>query len=176
MSNTDINTIIDIEKVRKDFPTLDVKVNGKNLVYLDNGATAQKPNLVIDRLAKYYKEENANIHRGVHRLSQQATADYEEARRKLQKFIGAGKQEEIIFTSGTTDSINLVANSFGKKYLKEGDEVIISTMEHHSNIVPWQMICEQQGAILKVIPINDKGEIIMEEYEKLLSDKTKLVS
>ena len=176
MSNIEINTRIDIKKVRKDFPTLDVQVNGKDLIYLDNGATAQKPSLVIDRIAKYYQEENANIHRGVHRLSQQATADYEEARRKLQSFIGAAKEEEIIFTSGTTDSINLVANCFGRKFLKEGDEVIISTMEHHSNIVPWQMICEQQGAVLRVIPINDKGEIIMEEFEKLLSEKTKMVS
>jgi cysteine desulfurase/selenocysteine lyase len=145
-------------------------------VYLDNAATTQKPQVVIDTITKYYSEQNSNIHRGVHFLSQQATVAYEDARKKIQQFINAPKQEQIIFTKGTTDGINLVANSFGKRFIKEGDEVIISALEHHSNIVPWQILCEDRGAKLKVIPINQKGEILLDEFEKLLSPKTKLVA
>jgi cysteine desulfurase/selenocysteine lyase len=168
--------ILDINKIRKDFPILKREVNGKPLVYFDNGATSQKPQQVIDAINKYYTFENSNIHRGIHTLSQEATTAYEEARKKVQQFINAQHSHEIIFTKGTTDSINLVASSFGKKYLKKGDEIVISTMEHHSNIVPWQMICEEKGAILKVTPINDKGELLLDEFKKLLSNKTKLVA
>jgi len=168
--------ILNINKIREDFPILKREVNGKPLVYFDNGATSQKPQLVIDAINKYYSYENSNIHRGIHTLSQEATNAYEEARKKVQHFIGAKYEHEIIFTSGTTGSLNLVASSFGKKHLKKGDEIIISTMEHHSNIVPWQMICEEKQAILKVIPINNKGELLMDEFEKLLSNKTKLVA
>ena len=168
--------ILDIESIRKDFPILKREVNGKPLIYFDNGATSQKPQVVIDAITNYYTNENSNIHRGIHTLSQEATNAYEEARKKVQQFINAKHSHEIIFTSGTTGSINLVASSFGKKYLKKGDEIIISTMEHHSNIVPWQMICEEKEAILKVIPINDKGELLMDEFKKLLSPKTKLVA
>jgi len=165
-----------ITKIRLDFPILSREVKGKQLVYLDNGATTQKPKQVIDTIEKYYAYENSNIHRGVHTLSQEATTKYEEARTTIKEFIGAGKNEEIIFTKGTTDSINLIASSFGKKHLNKGDEIIISTMEHHSNIVPWQMICEENDAVLKVIPINKKGELIIEELEKLVSSKTKLIA
>jgi cysteine desulfurase/selenocysteine lyase len=168
--------ILDIDKIRSDFPILSREVNGKPLVYLDNGASSQKPKQVIDVISHYYEHENSNIHRGIHTLSQEATNAYEESRRILQAFINAEHEHEVIFTSGTTDSINLVASSFGKKFLEKGDEIIISTMEHHSNIVPWQMICEEKGAILKVVPINDKGEFLMEEFEQLLSEKTKLVA
>ena len=168
--------ILDINKIREDFPILKREVNGKPLVYFDNGATSQKPQIVIDAISHYYTYENSNIHRGIHTLSQEATNSYEEARKKVQRFVNAQHEHEIIFTSGTTGSINLVASSFGKKYLKKGDEIIISTMEHHSNIVPWQMICEEKEAILKVIPINDKGELLMDEFKKLLSNKTKLVA
>lgn len=168
--------ILDINAIRQDFPILKREVNGKPLVYFDNGATSQKPQLVIDAINKYYSFENSNIHRGIHTLSQEATNAYEEARKKVQRFVNAQHEHEIIFTKGTTDSINLVASSFGKKHLKKGDEIIISTMEHHSNIVPWQMICEEAAAILKVIPINDKGELLMDEFKKLLSPKTKLVA
>jgi cysteine desulfurase / selenocysteine lyase len=165
-----------IAEIRNDFPILNSKVRGKELVYLDNGATAQKPSLVIDAINTYYKEYNSNIHRGVHHLSQVATTAYEEAREKLRGFINAPKQEEVIFTKGTTESINIVASCFGRNSLNKGDEVIISAMEHHSNIVPWQMICDEREAVLKVIPINNNGELLMEEYKKLLSDKTKLVA
>ena len=168
--------ILDINKIREDFPILKREVNGKPLVYFDNGATSQKPQVVIDAITNYYTNENSNIHRGIHTLSQEATNAYEEARKKVQQFVNAKYSHEIIFTKGTTDSINLVASSFGKKYLKKGDEIIVSTMEHHSNIVPWQMICEEKGAILKVIPINDKGELLLDEFKKLLSNKTKLVA
>lgn len=167
---------LNIEEIRKDFPILHRQVNGKPLVYFDNGATSQKPQQVIDVINRYYQHENSNIHRGIHTLSQEATDAYEKARTTIQQFINAKHNHEIIFTSGTTGSINLVASSFGKKHLQAGDEIIISTMEHHSNIVPWQMICEEKGAILKVIPISDKGELLMDEFEKLLSSKTKLVS
>ena len=168
--------IIDLQKIRSDFPILSREVNGKPLVYFDNGASSQKPQQVIDVISHYYEYEHSNIHRGIHTLSQEATNAYEDARKTLQHFINAKHDHEVIFTAGTTGSINLVASSFGKKYLKEGDEIIISTMEHHSNIVPWQMICEEKGAILKVVPINDEGEFLMEEFNDLLSDKTKLVA
>ncbi|MDB4534483.1 cysteine desulfurase [Vicingaceae bacterium] len=167
---------MDIDKIRSDFPILSREVNGKPLVYLDNGASSQKPKQVIDVISHYYEYENSNIHRGIHTLSQEATNAYEESRKTVQAFINAEHDHEVIFTAGTTESINLVASSFGKKFLKEGDEIIISTMEHHSNIVPWQMICEEREAILKVVPINDKGEFLMKEFEQLLSEKTKLVA
>ncbi len=162
------------EKIRKDFPILNRKVNGKPLIYFDNAATSQKPQIVIDSIVNYYSNYNSNIHRGVHTLSQEATNAYEEARLKIQKHFNAAKAYEIIFTSGTTHSINLVATGF-TSLLKKGDEIIVSTLEHHSNIVPWQMLCERTGAVLKVIPISLKGELIFEKYEKLLSNKTKLV-
>ena len=168
--------IFDLTKIRTDFPILKREVNGKPLIYLDNGATAQKPQQVIDVINKYYQLENANIHRGIHTLSQEATDAYEKARVTVQNFINAKHEHEVIFTSGTTGSINLIASSFAKKYLTVGDEIIISTMEHHSNIVPWQMVCEEYGAVLKVVPINDKGEFLFDEYEKLLSNKTKMVA
>lgn len=168
--------MIDLNLIREDFPILKEKVNGKPLVYLDNGATAQKPKSVIGAIEKYYSHYNSNIHRGVHHLSQLATNAYEESREVLREFINAEHSDEVIFTTGTTGGVNLVASSFGKKYLHHGDEVIISYMEHHSNIVPWQMICEERGAILKVIPINEAGELNLEEYKKLLSPKTKIVA
>jgi len=166
----------DFNKVRHDFPILSRQVNGKPLVYFDNGATTQKPQQVIDAIQHYYSYYNSNVHRGVHTLSQEATTAQEESREKVRKFINAKSVNEIIFTSGTTESINLVASSLSKFYFKPGDEIVISTMEHHSNIVPWQMACEQTGAKLKVIPINDAGEIIFDEFEKLLNEKTKLVA
>jgi len=168
--------VLDIISIRNDFPILNEVINGKQLVYFDNAATTQKPRLVLDALAGYYEHYNANIHRGIHHLAEKATSAFEQSRRSLQKFINASLHEEVIFTYGTTDSINLVAQTYGRKFLKEGDEIIISTMEHHSNIVPWQMLCEEKGCILKVIPINDDGELLMDEYEKLLSEKTKLVA
>ncbi|RLD86353.1 MAG: cysteine desulfurase CsdA [Bacteroidetes bacterium] len=166
--------MLDIEKVRKDFPILKRKVNGKPLIYFDNAATSQKPQIIIDSIVDYYSNYNANIHRGVHTLSQEATSAYEEARIKIQNHFNAKKSHEIIFTSGTTHSINLVATGFSS-ILQKGDEIIVSALEHHSNIVPWQMLCERTGAILKVIPISLKGELIIEEYDKLLSKNTKLV-
>lgn len=166
----------DIETIRDDFPILKQQVNGKPLVYLDNGATAQKPKQVIEVLDQYYREYNSNIHRGVHTLSEKATGEYEAARLKIKTFINAESIQQVILTSGTTASINLVAQSYGRSTLKQGDEIIITEMEHHSNIVPWQMLCEQTGAKLKVVPINDKGELIMEEYESLLNDRTRLVA
>ena len=164
----------DIQKYRADFPILQREVNGKPLVYLDNAATSQKPQQVINAIVDYYSRYNANIHRGVHTLSQEATDAYEKARQTLQKHFNAQFAHEIIFTSGTTQGINLVASGFSE-ILKTGDEVIVSALEHHSNIVPWQMLCEKTGAVLKVIPINEEGVLILEEYEKLLSEKTKLV-
>ncbi|TNE53720.1 MAG: cysteine desulfurase [Bacteroidetes bacterium] len=166
---------LELEEIRRDFPLLGREVHGRPLVYFDNGATTQKPKRVIDTIERYYSLENANIHRGVHYLSQQATTAYEEARKKVANFIGAASDREIIFTKGTTDSINLVAFSFGES-LKEGDEILISHLEHHSNIVPWQMLCERKGCVLKVIPMNDRGELIQEEFEKLLSTRTKLLA
>ena len=164
-----------VEEIRNQFPILQRKVNGKNLVYFDNGATAQKPQLVIDSISKYYSYENANIHRGVHFLSQEATTAYENARETIQSYIHAADSCEVIFTKGTTDSINLVAFSLGET-LHSGDEILISYMEHHSNIVPWQMLCERKGLVLKVIPIHENGELNMEEFDNLLSEKTKLLS
>jgi cysteine desulfurase/selenocysteine lyase len=166
----------DVARVRQDFPILSQKIHGKPLVYFDNGATSQKPQCVIDAIGHYYRAENSNIHRGVHHLSEQATAAYEAARGKLRGFINAGADREIIFVRGTTEAINLVAQSYGRAFLKAGDEIIVSAMEHHSNIVPWQMLCEQVGAKLRVIPINHDGEIVMEEFQQLLNDRTKLVS
>lgn len=166
---------LDIESIRADFPALDQQIYGKQLVYLDNGATSQKPKSVIEALNTYYTEQNSNVHRGVHHLSQVATELYENSRSIIQKYINATHSEEVIFTKGTTDSINLVAFSIGET-LQEGDEIIISEMEHHSNIVPWQMMCQRKGCNLKVIPINDKGELRMDAYKELLSDRTKLVA
>lgn len=167
---------LDIASIRNQFPILNTTVNGKPLVYFDNGATTQKPQSVIDAIQDYYTKHNSNIHRGVHFLSQYATEAYEVTRKKVQQFINAQHDYEVIFTKGTTDAINLVAYSFGKAFIKEGDEIIISAMEHHSNIVPWQIMCEDRSAVLKVIPMNSKGELIMEEFHKLLSPKTKLVA
>ena len=167
--------MLDINKIRADFPILSQKVNGKPLVYFDNGATSQKPQVVIDAISKYYQEINANIHRGVHTLSQLATDAYEISRGKIQNHINAKFSHEVLFTSGTTHGINLVANGFAS-LLKAGDEILVSALEHHSNIVPWQMLCEKTGAILRVIPMNENGELIMAEYDKLLSGKTKIVT
>ena len=167
--------MLDINKVRADFPILSRTINGKPLVYFDNGATSQKPQIVIDAIAKYYQEINANIHRGVHTLSQLATDAYEESRGKIQNHINAKFAHEVIFTSGTTHGINAIANGFAS-LLKIGDEVLVSALEHHSNIVPWQMLCEKTGATLRVIPMNVKGELILSEYETLLSNKTKIVT
>lgn len=167
--------MLDLQKIRADFPILTQKVNGKPLVYFDNGATAQKPQVVLDAITKYYSEINANIHRGVHTLSQWATDAYEESRGKIQKHLNAKHAHEIIFTAGTTHGINAVANGFAA-LLQPGDEILVSAMEHHSNIVPWQMLCERTGAVLKVIPMNEKGELIRSEYEALLSEKTKIVT
>ena len=169
-------TTYPIEQIRADFPVLHQEINGKPLIYFDNGASAQKPQAVIDVVAHYYKKEHSNVHRGVHTLSQRATAKYEEARIKLQKFLNAEKDHEVIFTKGTTDAINLVANAWGRTNLNQGDEVLISSVEHHSNIVPWQMICEERGATLKVAPITLAGELIQDEFERLLSSKTKMVA
>lgn len=166
--------MIDVQKIRKDFPILDREVNGKPLVYLDNAATSQTPQQVIDVIVDYYQNYNANIHRGVHALSQEATDKYEQARIKIQKHFNAAKAHEIIFTSGTTHSINIVANGFSSQ-IKKGDEILVSAMEHHSNIVPWQMLCERTGGVLKVIPMNQEGELLMDVYDELLSEKTKLV-
>ena len=166
--------MLDVEQIRKDFPILKRKVNGRPLIYLDNAATSQTPKQVIDTIVDYYSNYNANIHRGVHSLSQEATDAYEEARQKIQKHFNAASAYEIIFTSGTTHGINLVANGFANR-LRSGDEVLISALEHHSNIVPWQMLCERTGATLKVIPMTDTGELDMEAYDKLLNDQTRLV-
>lgn len=169
-------THYDIHSIRNDFPILKSMVNGKPLVYLDNGASTQKPQLVIDAINHYYSSQNSNVHRGVHYLSQIATDAYEVTRRKLKAFINSKEEHEIILTKGTTDSINLVASSFGSAFINEGDEVLISAMEHHSNIVPWQMLCESKKANLKVIPINDAGELDMDAYGKLLNERVKIVS
>jgi len=172
-----IVTGFDVESVRKDFPLLQqASVYGIPLVYLDNAATTQKPQVVLDTLEQYYAGYNSNVHRGVHQLSQQATEAYEQARKTVAAYINAAHSKEIIFTKGTTDGINLVASSFGRKYLQAGDVVLISAMEHHSNIVPWQIICEEKGAELKVIPINERGELRMDAFSKLLDDKVKIVA
>lgn len=165
-----------VEQIRKDFPNLNRKVHGKPLVYLDNAATTFKPLSVIEAVVNYYQSGSSNVHRGVHYLSEHATAQFEETRRKVKNFLNARQAPEIIFTRGTTDSINIIAQSYGRTCLKPGDEILISHMEHHSNIVPWQMLCEQKGCVLKVIPINDAGELLWEEFEKLLNPKTKLIS
>jgi cysteine desulfurase/selenocysteine lyase len=165
-----------IEQLRREFPLLSQEVNGKPLVYFDNAATTQKPKAVVERLIEYYYKENSNIHRGAHYLSQQATETYENARETTRLYLNAAFSHEIIFSRGTTEAINLVASSFSKKFVNPGDEILISAMEHHSNIVPWQMACQERGAILKVIPMNEKGELILEEYEKLLSNNTRIVA
>jgi cysteine desulfurase/selenocysteine lyase len=167
---------LDVETVRKDFPILSQRINGKPIVYLDSAATSQKPQSVIDRLDRYYSEDNSNVHRGVHTLSQRSTDAYEDARTKVQQFINAGEDREIIFVRGTTEAINLVAASFLRKHMRPGDEVLISAMEHHSNIVPWQIACESLGGTLRVAPINDDGDLLMDEFESLITEKTRLVS
>lgn len=166
---------LDINKIRNDFPILEKKIFGNSLIYFDNAATTQKPNEVIDIISELYRTQNANIHRGVHLMSQQATEAHEEARRVVADFIGASSSDEVIFTRGTTESINLVASTFSQ-LMKRGDEIIISTMEHHSNIVPWQMVAERYGFVIKVIPINDEGNILYDKYEKLFTERTALVS
>jgi cysteine desulfurase/selenocysteine lyase len=165
-----------VERWRADFPILESEIHGKPLVYLDNAATTQKPQAVIDAEARYYSEDNANVHRGVHMLSQRATDAYEGARIKVQRFINAARPDEIVFVRGTTEAINLVAQSYARPRLREGDEIIISALEHHSNIVPWQMVCQQTGAVLRVIPVSDAGELDIDAYEKLLNERTKLVA
>ena len=167
--------MLDVKKIREDFPILGETVYGKPLVYLDNGATTQKPKQVIDKIAEYYLKYNSNIHRGVHYLSNKCTDANEEAREIVRSFINAEKTREVIFTSGTTESVNLIANSFGYKFINEGDEVIVSEMEHHSNIVPWQMLCERKGAVLKVLPFDENGELILDKLSDLFTDRTKLL-
>ena len=178
MSNVSSNSLValDIEKIRAEFPLLQREMNGQPIVFLDSAASSQKPQVLIDTIDHYYKHLHANVHRGVYQLSQEATNAHELGRQRIQTFINAASEKEIIFVRGTTEGINLVASSFGRKFLKEGDEVLISAMEHHSNIVPWQLICEQTGAQLKVIPINDEGELLMDEFDRLLNPKTKIVA
>src|SRR5262245_60543786 len=171
-----ITAAFDVEKIREDFPVLKQQIHGKPLVYLDNAATAQKPKSVIDAIRKFYEVDCANIHRGVHELSQRSTAAYEETRTKVKRFINARSKTEIIFVRGTTEGINLVTSTWGRRNIREGDEIIIAGLEHHSNIVPWQMLCEEKAARLRVIPIDDRGELILEEYEKLLSPRTRMVA
>jgi len=166
----------DVERIRQDFPVLTQTVNGKPLVYLDNAASSQVPQVVVDRGSKYLREEHSNIHRGVHYLSQRATNAYEGAREKVKRFINAPDAKQCIFVRGCTEGVNLVMHGYGRKFIKEGDEIIISAMEHHANIVPWQMLCEEKGAVLRVIPMNDAGELIQDEYEALLNEHTKLVA
>jgi cysteine desulfurase/selenocysteine lyase len=166
----------DVDKVREDFPVLKQRIHGKPLVYLDSAATAQKPLAVIEAIRKFYEVDCANIHRGVHELSQRSTAAYEETRTKAKRFLNARAKNELIFVRGTTEGINLVASSWGRKNVKEGDEIVISALEHHSNIVPWQMLCEEKGARLRVIPMDDRGELLLEEYEKLLGPRTRMVA
>jgi cysteine desulfurase/selenocysteine lyase len=166
----------DVEKIRAEFPVLKQKVHGKPLIYFDSAATAQKPQAVIDAIRKFYEVDCANVHRGVHELSQRSTAAYEQTRAKAKQFLNARSKAELIFVRGATEGINLVAQSWGRKCVKAGDEIVLSTLEHHSNIVPWQMLCEEKGATLRVIPVNDRGELIMEEYAKLLSPRTRMVA
>ena len=166
----------DVFKIREDFPILKQKVNGKPLVYMDNAATSQKPQTVLDALTHYYTEDNSNVHRGVHELSQRATKSYEDVRAKVQHFLNARESREIIYVRGTTEAINLVAMTYGRKNIGAGDEILITAMEHHSNIVPWQILCEEKGAVLRVAPINDAGELLLDEFEKLLNPRTKLVA
>ena len=167
---------LNIETIRRDFPILNLKVHGRQLVYLDNAATTQKPQVVLDAIQRYYTEQNSNVHRGVHYLSQLATREYEGARVKIQRFINAAESHEVIFTHGATEGINLIASSYGRKFVHEGDEVIISAMEHHSNIVPWQMLCEQVGAKLRIIPINEKGELLIDDLEAMINARTRLIA
>ncbi len=166
---------LDVERIRADFPILNLRLEGKPLVYLDNAASSQMPQQVIDRLVRYQTTQHANIHRAVHTLSEIATAEYEEARRKLARFINAREERELIFTSGTTEAINLAMHGYGRKFIGAGDEIILTTLEHHSNIVPWQMLAEEKGARIRVVPINDAGELLIEDYEKLFNERTKLV-
>jgi cysteine desulfurase / selenocysteine lyase len=165
-----------IERVREDFPILRERVNGKPLVYLDNAATAQKPQVVIDTITRFYAAQNANIHRGVHRLSEQATAAYDQARETTARFLNAKATHEVVFTRGTTDSINLVAHSYGRSFLRSGDEILITTMEHHSNIVPWQLAAQQTGATLRAVPITDSGELDLDSFDALMSERTRIIS
>ena len=169
-------SVFDVQRVRRDFPILGTSVNGKPLVYLDNAATAQKPQAVIDAVSRYYANDNANIHRGVHYLSERATAAYEDVRKRAQVFLGAGEAREVVFVRGTTDAINLVAHSYVRPRLEAGDEVVISAMEHHSNIVPWQLACGERGARLRVVPMTQAGELMLDAYEELLNDRTKMVA
>jgi cysteine desulfurase/selenocysteine lyase len=166
---------LDVERIRADFPILKLKINGKPLAYLDNAASSQMPQPVLDRWIRYQTTQHSNIHRAVHYLSETATAEYEVARRKLAAFINAGEEREVIFTTGTTDAINLVAHGYGRKFVAAGDEIVLTTLEHHSNIVPWQMVAEEKGAQIRVVPVNDRGELIFEEYLKLLGPRTRLV-
>ena len=168
--------VFDVERVREDFPILKQKVHGKPLVYFDNAATSQKPVTVIEAEERFYREYNSNIHRGVHQLSERATRAYEDVRVKIRHFLNAGEAREIVFVRGTTEAINLVAMAYGRKNVQAGDEIVISAMEHHSNIVPWQILCEEKGARLRVAPVNDRGELVFEEFEKLLNSRTRLVS
>src|SRR5947208_2826158 len=174
--SSQLSTTFDVEQIREDFPVLKQTIHGKPLVYLDSAATAQKPFAVIDAIRKFHEVDCANIHRGVHELSQRSTAAYEETRTKAKRFLNSKSKSELIFVRGTTEAVNLVSNSWGRGNVKEGDEIVISAMEHHSNIVPWQMLCEENGAILRVIPMNERGELILEEYEKLLNPRTKMVA
>jgi len=167
---------IDVERIREDFPVLKQKVHGKPLVYLDSAATAQKPSAVVEAIRRFHEVDCANIHRGVHELSQRSTAAYEETRAKAKKFLNSRSKNELIFVRGTTEGVNLVSSSWGRKFVKEGDEIVISAMEHHSNIVPWQMLCEEKGAKLRVIPMNTRGELLLEEYEKMLNPRTRMVA
>ena len=173
---TTMSEKFDVLKVREDFPILHQEVNGHPLVYFDNGATSQKPRQVIEAITAYYSGYNANIHRGVHTLSQRATSAYEEAREEVKTFLNARSTEQIVFTKGTTEGINLIAQTWGRHYLKAGDEIVVTAMEHHANIVPWQMICEETGAVLKVIPMDQKGELILEEAQKLIGPRTRMVA
>ena len=186
MTSREVRTVADVETraaqpldvmaVRQDFPILHQKIHGKPLVYLDNAASAQTPRVVIDAIQKYYEENRANVHRGVHELSQRATDDYEGAREEVRRFISAADTREIIYVRGTTEAINLVAHSYGRPNVGAGDEIVISAMEHHSNIVPWQMLCDERGAVLRVVPINDAGELLLDEFEKTLNERTRLVA
>ena len=176
IQEVDVQKGFDVYAIRQQFPLLERKVKGKPLIYFDNAATSQKPQAVIDALVNYYTDFNANVHRGIHTLAEEATAAFEATRNAVQQFIHASSREEIIFTRGTTEGINLVSYTWGRQNINAGDEIIISTMEHHSNIVPWQILCEEKKAVLKIIPISDSGELLMDEFEKLLSDKTKLVA
>src|SRR5207253_2106857 len=171
-----VGTGFDVEKIRRDFPILSREIRGKKLVYLDNAATAQKPRAVIEAISRYYEQGNANVHRGVHFLSEHATGEHERARRRVQRFINAADASEIIFVRGTTEAINLVAQTYGRAQVRAGDEVLITAMEHHSNIVPWQILCQEKEAKLRVAPISDRGELLLEEFEKLLAPRTKIVA